>query len=283
MADEFMFRSGDIPREKLEKPAEIIANHSTVLIYENQPFGSGTFVKCGDRFGILTAYHVPYNTTKPFNFKPNSSDQLGITITKDKTAPVIEMQYLNPYSIGIPVDGNYGGPDMVFLEILDQSMLGWIKVYRSFWDIPVENGVCMIKQSSSNSGSLWAIAGLPQSMKQELLPGGSFDRLIGLPIQVYFGGIEQRFEAERFDYIELMANYESKDPMPASFVGISGGGLWEIPMSIDKKDLKALKFGEPVLSGVQFRQTPLEGNSRRLRCHGCKSLNLLFTTVLKDG
>lgn len=279
MVDEFRFKLGDMPREKLEKPGEFIGNRSTVLIYNNQPFASGTFVKCGSRFGILTAYHA----IEPFNFKPNSPDQLGMSIAKHEHKLLIEMQYLNPYSIGIPVDEKYGGPDMVFLEILDQNKLDWIKVYRSFWDIPFENGVSMIKKCSSNSDSLWAIAGLPQSMKQEEQPEGSFDCVVGLPLQVYFGGIEQRFEADGFDYIELMANYESKDPMPGSFVGISGGGLWEIPMSIDRKDLKAIKFDEPVLSGLQFRQTPLEGNNRRLRCHGCKSVNLLFTTVLKDG
>ena len=283
MADEFTFRSGDIPRKKLEKPAKFITNHSTVLIYENQPFGSGTFVKCGSRFGILTAYHVPYNITKPFNFKPNSPDLLGISISNYTHALWIEMQYLNPYFIGIPVDEKYGGPDMVFLEILDQSKLGWIKEYRSFWDIPFGNGVSMIKTCSSNSDSLWAIAGLPQSMKHKEQPKGNFNCVLGLPLQVYFGGIEQWFEADGFDYIELTANYESKDPMPDSFVGISGGGLWEIPMSIDRKDLKTLKFDEPVLSGLQFCQTPLEGNSRRLRCHGCKSVNSFFTMILKDG
>ncbi|HEG43953.1 MAG TPA: hypothetical protein ENH94_07895 [Phycisphaerales bacterium] len=283
MANEFRFRNSDIPREKLKKPAEFIANYSTVLIYEDQPFGSGTFVKCGSRFGILTAYHVPYNTTKPFNFKPHSSDRLGISISNCTHALWIEMQYLNPYSIGVPVDGNYGGPDMVFLEILDQSKIFRIKENQSFWDIPFENGVSMIKKCSTNSDSLWAIAGLPQELQEEKQPEGSFDRVIGLPLQVYFSGIEQQRDACGFDYIELMANYDSKEPMPDSFEGISGGGLWEVPMSIKGKDLKALKIDEPVLSGLQFRQTALKGNSRLLRCHGCKSLNSLFTMVLKEG
>ncbi len=77
MVDKFTFNVGDIPRERLEKPTKFIANHSTVLIYDNQPFASGTFVKCGAHFGILTAYHA----IEPFNFKPNSPDQLGISIS----------------------------------------------------------------------------------------------------------------------------------------------------------------------------------------------------------
>ena len=277
MVDKFTFNVGDIPREKLEKPGEFIANHSTVLLYNNQPFASGTFVKCGYRFGILTAYHA----IEPFNFIPNATDQLGIATAKYEHTLLIEMQYLSP--IKFPSTEKYGDPDMVFLEILDQSKLYWIKDNKSFWDIPFENGVSMIKKCSSNSSLLWAIAGLPQSMKQEEQPKGNFDRVLGLPLQVYFcGGIEKRFEADGFDYIELMANYDSKDPMPDSFVGISGGGLWRIPMSIDRKDLKNLKFDKPVLSGLQFCQTLREGNNRRLRCYGCKSVNSLFTLVFKE-
>lgn len=279
MVDELIFKHGEIPREKLKKPGEFIANHSTVLLYKNRPFASGTFVKCGSRFGILTAYHA----IESFNFTPNSTDQLGIATAEYPHALLIEMQYLNPHYIEFRSPDKYGGPDMVFLEILDQSKLFWIKENKSFWDIPSEHGVSTIKECYSNSDSLWAIAGLPQSAKQEEQPEGGFDCVIGLPVQVYFSGIEGGFEAGGFDYIELKANYESKDPMADSFVGVSGGGLWRTPMSIDRKDLKALKFGEPVLSGLQFLQTPLEGNSRRLRCHGYKSVNLLFTTVLKNG
>jgi len=277
VADEFIFKDGGIPREKLEKAGELIANHSTVLLYNKQPFASGTFVKCGYRFGILTAYHA----IEPFNFIPNVTDQLGISTAKYEHTLLIEMQYLNP--IKFPYTEKYGDPDMVFLEILDQSKLSWIKEFRSFWEVSSEDVVSMITECCSNSDSLWAISGLPQSLKEEKQSEGGFDRVIGLPLQVYFGGIERRFEANGFDYIEMMANYESTDPMPDSFVGISGGGLWKIPMSIHRKDLRALMFGNPVLFGLQFCQTPIEGNSRRLRCHGCKSLNSLFKIVLKDG
>jgi len=283
MVDKFKFNIGEIPRERLEKPTKFIGNHSTVLLYEDQPFGSGTFVKCGDHFGILTAYHVPYNTTKDFNFRPNSPDKLGLAISNFQYAFYIEMQYLNPHSIGVPNDKKHGGPDMVFLEILDQSKLSWIKEYRLFWDIPFEDGVSMIKTCLSNSDSLWAIAGLPQSMIQEEQPNGNFHRVLGLESQAFFCGIEAPFESDGFDYIEMKANYESKDPIPYCFKGISGGGLWKIPMSIAEKNLDSLKFGEPALCGLQFCQTPLEGNYRRLRCHGCKSINSLFTKVLEDG
>ena len=284
MVDGFEFRSGDIPREKLETPGRFIANHSTVLIYENQPFASGTFVKYGSHFGILTAYHVPYNTTKPFNFKPNSPDQLGLAITQHVHALWIEMQHLKPYSIGVPTDEK-SGPDMAFLEILDASKLSLIKVYRSFWDISVGNEADMIKKCSGDSNALWAIAGLPQSMKEDGEPQSGFGHVWGLMLQVYFGGIDRRYEAGGFDYAEMVANYESKDPMPDSFKGISGGGLWKIPMSIDKdkNDLNHLKFGEPVLAGVQFYQTGLESNCRRLGCHGPKSVYSFLPRVLNNG
>ncbi|MHC4388892.1 MAG: hypothetical protein ACYSX1_09815 [Planctomycetota bacterium] len=282
MADEFMIRPSDIPREELEKLGEFIVNYSTVLIYENQPFASGTLVKCGARFGILTAHHVPYNTTKPFNFRPNSSDRLGLAIKKDEHAFWIAMQYLHPYPVGVPVNEE-SGPDMVFLDILDNDKLGWIKAYGSFWEISLEDGASMIEMCSCDSDGLWAIAGLPQSMTQEEQPRGGFDRLLGLPLQVYFGGVERRFEAGGFDYVDLVADYDLKDPMPDSFAGLSGGGLWKIPVSSTRKDLNAFRCGEPVLSGLQFCQTALENNRRRLGCHGPKTLYSALPRVLKDG
>ena len=283
MPDTFEFRTGDIPRERLEEPTNFIANYSTVLIYENQPFASGTFVKYRSHFGILMAYHVPYNTDKPFDFEINSPDQLGLAITKHAHAFWIEMQYLKPYRIGVPIDEK-SGPDIAFLEILDSNKLGLIKAYRSFWDVSFENGPNMVKKCSLDSGVLWAIAGLPQSMTQAKQPEAGFSYMWGLPVQIYFGAIERWFETCGFDYIELVANYSSKDPMPDSFKGISGGGLWKIPMSIDKdkKDLNDLKFGEPVLAGLQFYQTNLKNNFRRLGCHGPKSLYSVLTKVLKD-
>ncbi len=283
MSDEFEFKTGDIPREKLVKPTKFIANHSTVLIYEDQPIGSGTFVKCGDRFGILTAYHVPYNATKEFNFMPNSPDKLGLSILNSPHAFYIEMQYLKPCYIEVSVEDKYGGPDMVFLEILDKDKLELIKINRSFCNVPFEDGVSTIKTCLSNSASLWAIAGLPQREIQEVQPNNHFNCVLGLELQVYFTGIETPFESKGFDYVELIANYDSKDPLPDCFKGISGGGLWKTPMSVVEKDLDSIEFGEPILCGLQFCQTPLKSNCRRLRCHGCKSINSLFTKVLEDG
>ena len=48
-----------IPQKNIDQAANSIKNYATVLLYEGNVIGSGTFVQCESYFGILTAYHVP--------------------------------------------------------------------------------------------------------------------------------------------------------------------------------------------------------------------------------
>ncbi len=66
-------KTKDIPQAKLDRVADSIGFFSTVLMYNNQPWGSATFVKCQNKYGLLTAHHV----AKSLNLTPNSNENLS--------------------------------------------------------------------------------------------------------------------------------------------------------------------------------------------------------------
>ncbi len=267
MAKKIGLKISDIPQHKLNEVAQSIGNYTTVLIDNNQPWGCATFVKCGNKHGLLTAQHV----AKSLNLISNSNDNLGIAINNVPSAFTIEKKYLKHHEVGVPLCEEFG-PDIAFLEILDYNKLGWIKAYQSFWDVSFDTGRNIMGARLCNSEGLWAIAGMPEEFTETLGPQKSFDQLLGLPAQAFFGGTEKTFEKYGFDYIESKADYNSRDALPKTFGGISGGGLWEIPMSVSSNNMDTLQIKEPILSGLVFYETAFSNNSRLLRCHGPKSI-----------
>jgi hypothetical protein len=257
----------DIPQAKLDKATESIEFFSTVLIHNGQPWGSATFVKCQNKYGLLTAHHV----AKSLNLRPNSNENLGLAINNQPHALIIEFSNLKHYKIGIPLNDE-NGPDIAFIEILDSEKLGWIKAYRSFCDISSTTTKTILETPVSNTNSLWAIAGMPEEFSEKIESQNVFKVIWDLKAQAFFGGVEKYFEMDGFDYIDLKANYNTKDELPKSFGGISGGGLWRVPMSMSISDINTLKLGEPELSGLVFYQTQVTNNCRILRCHGPKSI-----------
>ena len=51
-------KTSQFPEEIIEQASRAIDNYATVLFYEDNVIGSGTFVQCDSIFGILTAHHV---------------------------------------------------------------------------------------------------------------------------------------------------------------------------------------------------------------------------------
>ena len=184
---------------------------------------------------------------------------------------IIKFSNLKLYEIGIPVNDE-NGPDISFIEILDSNKLGWINAYKSFCDISEVTTKTNLETPVSNTNSIWAIAGMPEESSEKIESQNDFKVIWNLEAQAFFSGFEKYFEIDDFDYIEVKASYNTKDKLPKSFGGISGGGLWRVPMSISTSDINTLKLGEPEFSGLVFYETQVTNNCRLLRCHGPKSI-----------
>ena len=80
----FPLRLSELPETLQNKIQRDIACYGTVLFLNRSIFvGSGTFVGCGNTYGILTAHHILFNpiSRNYFDFSSESTQRLGLGIT----------------------------------------------------------------------------------------------------------------------------------------------------------------------------------------------------------
>lgn len=275
------FKISQIPMEIIEQAGNSISNYSTVLFYGGSVIGSGTFVQCNSCFGILTAHHVIGEGIGLDPFKNGSDKKLGVAIAVNSPcAPEFELQYIRPHEIGRPPNYKYNeyGPDLVFLEILDEEKLGTIIAHSSFWNIPSES--TLVNDCYNDSSSIWAVCGLPQDWRRDEIPNNNFDKVIGCQGLIGFGGIEKRFYKAGFDYFDVAVNPNPQDDIPDTFQGMSGGGLWKVLLSCTG-NLQDVRVSDTILSGVIFYE--LKEDHRVIRSHGAKSIYEIFPKALKKS
>ena len=95
--------------------------------------------------------------------------------------------------------------------------------------------------------------------------------------------LHRRYEEAGFDFLELNVSYHPESEALQSFAGMSGGGVWRIPLfkRLDEPPEK-VRFKEMVLAGVVFFETGIEGDKQRIRCHGGKSIFVNVLRALRD-
>lgn len=270
-----------IPKEIIEQIGNSINNYATVLFYGGNVIGSGTFVECNSRFGILTAHHVIGKGIGLDSFVNGSTKKLGVAIAVNfPHAPEFELQYIRHHEIGRPPNYEYNeyGPDLIFLEILDREKLGTIKAHSSFWNIQYESS--SINDCYNDSSSIWAVCGLPQAWTKDDTPNSNFGKVIGGQCLIGFGGAEKRFDRAGFDYFDVAVKPNPQDDIPDTFKGMSGGGLWKVLLSC-RGNLQDLRVSDTILSGVIFYG--LEEDHRVIRSHGAKSIYEIFPKALKKS
>ena len=72
-----------------------------------------------------------------------------------------------------------------------------------------------------------------------------------------------------YDYVEMPVIPIRNPDVPTSFEGMSGGGLWQIPLRRNAQG--AIDYDRPLLSGVIFYQYD-ENPERHLKCHFRRSV-----------
>ena len=270
-----------MPLGLFDAAKQFIASYSTVLVRNGDIAGSATYVKCGDRHGVLTAHHVAFQCTPPFDFSPNSPDKLGFGLAGRPHAFEIEMQHMVPHEIGRPLCDEYG-PDLLFIEIpRSESRLHTILAKRQFWNVSITPDD-RIATCYNEINCVWATAGHPYELRKQAAPSRGFSEVWEFPGLVGITGVEKMKQREPFDFFDCFANYTGKNDVPRSFQGESGGGLWRIPITKEKESdpVESIIAGTPVLAGVLFYQGPTEANRRLIRAHGPKSVYCVLRNEL---
>ena len=220
--------------------------------------GSGTFVTSSGIYAILTAAHVveELEKRKPFS--------LALYVQEGEHKHLIDSQVLRPRIVARG-ENDATGPDLGLIGLPDTA-IGWIKASRTFYDL--DSAATYIGRENSFDAERYvsALCGTPDLLK-ELLP--SERRYAGVRQYTQlclFGSVGSPYAVGDFNYCDAEIDYEKGRRLPESFGGVSGGGLWIVPL-IEKRGV-GIEAERPMLYGVAFYQTAKEGSLRSIKCHG---------------
>lgn len=255
----------EIPQHIHDRVADEILRYSVGLTKINKTvageevnlIGSGTLVTVCGRLGILTADHV-IEVLK-------GSDLLGVMcdINGPLKRHVIPVGFLGLKRIARG-EVESDGPDLAFIELPEEG-IAYIKSSKVFYNLdkrmeefsagflPVEVGA-------------WFGFGVIGETERDLTPEGSFTSVRGYEAMCGMGGTPKEVTRAEFDYIEISVDWSGREAdIPRSFGGMSGGGVWQVPIDYVSNEYKSRA---PILAGVVFYQSPVERGRRRLICHG---------------
>lgn len=225
--------------------------------------GSGTLISWKKKFGILTASHV----IKESNLHHAPILRLG-GIGYGEVWD-FDVKHLTFHTIGqYREETEAGGPDLAVIELpLANPKTQLLTAKKSFYNLEMDQ--VLRTATVKGSSGLMAIAGTLEESRNHLgttsgIDGVRYDGFVGYPPH------REYFRRDDFDYFDVTVGYEAPF-LPDSYEGMSGGGLWKIPV-----------FGEPtgevttrsaLLAGVNFYQfAPIDATRGIIRCHGVDSV-----------
>lgn len=267
MRYEFHDHPADFDAEPLFNEATLeVANYTVMLATEGRSCGSGTLVSHGATFGVLTAAHVIDHL-----MHEEKCPMIELVFRTTEHRLSVEKKYLGIRRYrgeGGPADG----PDVALIAIADQRALGTIKAAKSF--LPFGPDMSPIFDAMPKpETALCCFAGAPAELDTETGTRGTASHVL---TQKLFLGRTQIVESRSqgpFHYLGC-ASLAGEHGFPKSFGGVSGGGIWHIPLEMVRSSEKSsLRYLPPELIGVAFYQTDLKDSGRIIRAHRTQGLS----------
>lgn len=255
--------------ESREEISKRFLPYSTVLIklfndkeghLKFQHIGSGTYVTIGQIHGILTAQHCVELL--------KGDCRLCLTSGREniKHNFFVEKNSFEIVEIGTPVTEEYG-PDLALIILSSWEKIGTIKATNSFYNLSRDRER-MLNDPPSNMDSIWYFCGVPHERMIQSESNAGFGKLLEFQLFCGAGGVDRYYEKDGYDYFET--DIDTNDSIPKGFGGMSGGGLWQVPVTVSGPD--SFTPIDHFLSGVIFYQGTGENKKRYLRCHGRHSI-----------
>jgi len=224
--------------------------------------GSGTLIRVGMTHGILTAFHCTV---------PLKGDYLlGLSAAPEGSAHnfTLEPRMLNIIPIAEPIDDERG-PDLAFITIADWHKVETVKASKAFYDLLPDRDV-ILNDPPPLDRSLWYLCGVPYERIESVPAEAGFETMFQFQHLCGAGGIDRTFERDGFDYAEMDVLPAPDDPPPSSFEGMSGGGLWQVPVAPAQG--VAFSAVNHYLSGVIYYQGVTSTGTRYVRSHFRRSI-----------
>jgi hypothetical protein len=222
--------------------------------------GSGTLVAIGDTRAVLTAHHILTELPR--------AGRLGLILSQTPQHETIDTQGLKYCEIARGTVESEG-PDLAAV-VLAPQIANSIAAKKTFYNLDKRRDQ-LLQMPPDLSVGLWVVHGfVDERTRVDQGAAGGDPMIKGFYSLSGATAPEPPVSAGDHDYFVCPVSHGAWSIAPRSFEGMSGGGLWQIPMRRDGQG--NVTHQTPLLSGVVFYQKLTEGTSSAVKCHGRKSV-----------
>ena len=224
------------------------------------PAGTGTFVKRGKVYGILTAGHVLH--------RMGENEIVGL-VRFPGVQPALQnfRLDLNRTDRIVTWNGNEcDAPDIAFLKIPEVDGRNLEAAGAVYYNLALPR-VFGVKKREHRMSKCHAVVGVVGEWTE--MGPAQFAKGLKVDVGGLFGAVKtlREFTEKETDLLEAEIDHAGSPRAPKSYGGVSGGALWELHVELDTQ-LKPVEVNKRLI-GVAFRQTL---NHRLVICNGMPSI-----------
>ncbi len=257
----------DLPEAVIEAAMRRIADYSIGFVRvggtpwgaEAKLLGSGTLVSVGAARAVLTAHHVMSNLP--------TTGRLGLLLGQTPGQDTVDVQGLGYLEIARGTSGAVG-PDLGAV-ILAPSIASAVAAKKSFYNLDLHRNQLLHSPPDIRDG-FWFINGYIDEKTTEEREKDGYDLIRGFFNLSGVGVPKEAIAVGEHDYFDFPVIYDAGHAIPKSFGGMSGGGLWQVPLKRDPQG--QMEHSALLLSGVVFYQERTSETSCNVKCHGRQSV-----------
>ena len=197
--------------------------------------------------------------------KPGTLEEIGFALTAYPSAFAIPRDAIRARILWSRENPEWG-PDLALLE-LPGPFVARIAAHKSFLNLAQQRATLAAHPPAL--GRCWAVTGMVGQFSD--VQTHQAVRIVEANIQAraFFSLIQETHRRDGYDYFDAGAKVELPGA-PSTFGGVSGGGLWEVGLSMTKSGTISWD-GKRHFRGVAFWQSPVSDGRRVIRCHGPQS------------
>ncbi|HEV7401688.1 MAG TPA: hypothetical protein VGO11_02135 [Chthoniobacteraceae bacterium] len=265
----------DTPKELVKEQKDLrtleMSGFSVPLWSGRRFIGSGTLVSANGNYGILTAHHVSklWNESEPLCLNIAQFDHIFYV-----PPPMVQHIVIGEYSENRP---GSDGPDLALFRILDPAKIESLKARKMFLNLDVHSVETVTKFPLEAQQCF--VVGCPDEIKLGELVSDAPPVWSGQAL--FSAQVDFRLRSIRgeFDYVEMLT-YSGIHGFPATFKGVSGGGIWAFMLRRSAEDPSIVNSLSPELIGVAFYQGPAAEDMRTIYGHGPSSIYIATRAAL---
>jgi len=284
MADEEVFRIqlGELPETVKEAIRQETKHYNVPLVVNEKLLGSGALVEIYGHFGVLTAEHVahhPFSPERRLTDQTHNGPKLLIPPMDSPGDIVFDSYALRVLRTKRQTD-EYG-PDLALVVLPPSEALNQLRATRSFY--PIASAIDAKLTEALQETGFVAFCGFPASTQSKGAAALGFSEVIELGGFAFMTGPEKYEERDDWDYFELGVRREQMGDVGDSFGGVSGGGVWRVPVYRKSGESKGSEYFEDMtFAGVAFyEENHLKDGRFFVRTHGPRSIYNTFLHMIR--